>query len=60
MRVGAAVREEQERSGRGGGGVAADVDGREEIDDEAEDLVQEHSKGAERRLAPAVAQRFHC
>lgn len=38
---------------------ASDVGGREEDDDGAEHLVGEHGEGAQRRLPPAVARRFH-
>jgi hypothetical protein len=49
------------RAGRlpAGAGEAADVGGREDVDEGAEDLVREHGEGAERRLPPAVARRFH-
>jgi hypothetical protein len=40
-------------------GEAPDVGGREEVDDGAEHLVGEHGEGAQRRLPPALARRFH-
>jgi hypothetical protein len=41
------------------GKAAANVGGRQEIDDGTEDLKQEHNEGTKRHLPLAVARRFN-
>lgn len=60
----ATKRRTKKRTARGlvpaGAGEAADVGGREEVHYGAKHLVREHGEGAQRRLPPEIARRFHC